>query len=118
VGKRARRSGRLDKLAAPSSNYTDADGNELELRGSLSLLARREYNNVLHGGLHKDDAWQRAIELLFEKLVVSWTIHGVRTDRQKELLLRYRVATADERRFVRESLRAHLTEWFPEIEAP
>ena len=42
----------------------------------------------------------------------------MRTERQKELLQRYRVAGADERRFVRDSLRAHAAEWFPDIEAP
>ena len=42
----------------------------------------------------------------------------MRTDRQKELLGRYRMASADERRFVRDSLRAHVAENFPELEAP
>jgi hypothetical protein len=42
----------------------------------------------------------------------------VRTDRQKELLGRYRMATADERRFIRDSLREHVSENFPELEAP
>ena len=85
--------------------YTDADGNELELRGSLTPKARAEYAATLGGGLHQEDAWQRATELLFERLAVSWTISGVRTDKQKELLGRYRMATAAERRFVRDSLR-------------
>lgn len=126
MGKRSRkrdgRAGGLEhpgpELTAPSSDYTDAEGNVLELRGSLTLKARQEYAHTLHGGLNQDDAWQRAIELLFERLAVSWTITGVRTDKQKELLARYRVATADERRFVRDSLRAHAAEWFPDIEAP
>jgi hypothetical protein len=126
MGKRSRRrDGRAGgfelpgpELTAPTSDYTDAEANVLELRGSLPLKARQEYANTLHGGLSQDDAWQRAIELLFERLAVSWTINGVRTDKQKELLARYRVASADERRFVRDSLRAHAAEWFPDIEAP
>jgi hypothetical protein len=105
-------------LTLATTEYADAEANVLELRGSLTPRARAEYASTLHGGLNQDDAWQRAIELLFERLVVSWTIHGVRTDRQGDLLARYRAASADERRFVRESLRAHAAEWFPDIEAP
>ena len=48
---------------------------------------------------------------------MSWTISGLRIDRQRELLGRYRMAGADERRFVRDSLRAHLRENFPELQA-
>ena len=39
-------------------------------------------------------------------------------DRPRELLGRYRLASADDRRFVRDSLRAHAAEHFPELEAP
>ena len=103
---------------APASTYRDPEGNVLELRGSLTPSARREYAEVLAGGLHRDDAWQRATELLFERLAVAWTIAEVRTERQRELLARYRIATGDEREFVRDSLRAHLAEHFPELQAP
>ncbi len=89
-----------------------------ELRGSLSARARAEYAETLAGGLERDDAWQRATELLFERLAAAWTIAGVRTDKQKELLGRYRMASAVERRFVRDSLRAHVAENFPDVEAP
>jgi hypothetical protein len=105
-------------VTTPTSVYTDAAENELELRGSLTLKARAEYTATLAGGLDREDAWQRATELLFERLTVSWTVSGVRTDRQKELLGRYRMATADERRFIRDSLREHVSENFPELEAP
>jgi hypothetical protein len=90
----------------------------LVLRGSLTAKARQEYAAVLAGGLDRDDAWQRATELLFERLAVSWTIAGCRTDRQKELLGRYRMASAPERAFVRDSLREHVAEHFPELPAP
>ena len=43
---------------------------------------------------------ERAIELLFERLAVSWTIAGLEIKRQQELLGRYRVASAAEREFV------------------
>jgi len=105
-------------LQAPVSVYADADGNALELRGSLSLKARAVYTRTLAGGLDREDAWQRATELLFEQLAVAWTVSGVRFDRQKELLGRYRMAGASERRFVRDSLREHVAENFPELEAP
>jgi hypothetical protein len=115
VGRRTRR---RDKLAAPTSDYRDPDGNVLVLRGSLTVKTRQEYAAVLAGGLDRDDAWQRATELLFERLAISWTIAGVKTDRQKELLGRYRTATAPERAFVRDSLREHVAEHFPELQTP
>ena len=90
----------------------------LLLRASLGAGARREYGDTLHGGLHREDSRQRATELLFERLAVSWTIAGIDTSRQKELLARYRVASDAERQFVRRALREHLTEHFPELEAP
>lgn len=107
-----------EKLTAPTSEYSDAEDNVLTLRGSLTPGARREYADILAGGLHREDAWQRATELLFERLAVSWTISGLEITRQKELLGRYRIATTDERRFVRDALREHSTEHFPELEAP
>jgi len=126
VGKRSRQQARragtqagpADPNTAPRSTYTDPAGSELELRGSLTPKARAEYASVLHGGHDRDDAWQRATELLFERLAVAWTIAGVRTSRQQELIGRYRMASQDERRFVRDALREHLAEHFPELEAP
>lgn len=103
---------------APRAEYGGADGSRLVLRGSLSARARREYREVLGGGLEREDAWQRATELLFERLAVSWTIAELEITRQKELLGRYRMASPQERRFVRESLRAHVSEHFPELPAP
>jgi hypothetical protein len=107
-----------DKLAAPTSDYRDTEGNVLPLRGSLTPGSRREYADILAGGLEREDSWQRATELLFERLAVSWTISGLEMTRQNELLGRYRMATSDERRFVRDALREHVTEHFPEVQAP
>jgi hypothetical protein len=106
------------KLAAPATDYSDAEGNVLKLRGSLTPGARREYADILAGGLYREDAWQRATELLFERLAVTWTISGLEITRQKELLGRYRIATTEERRFVRDALREHVAENFPELQAP
>ncbi|MDE3131414.1 MAG: hypothetical protein KGL16_09700, partial [Acidobacteriota bacterium] len=118
MGKRARRrsTGATGQRASgseptlPTTTYADTDAGELELRSSLTVKARQRYAATLAGGREREDAWQRATELLFEQLAVAWTIAGVRADRQKELLGRYRVASAAERRFVRDSLRAHLAE--------
>ncbi len=118
MGRRSRQRASVTKLRAPEVDYRDSEGNLLRLRGSLTAASRREYAEVLTGGPDREDAWQRAAEVLFERLAVSWTIAGLGIVRQKELLARYRVASQDERRFVRDSLRAHVTEHFPELEAP
>jgi hypothetical protein len=114
----SRRRRQLEKLAAPVTDYSDADGNALRLRGSLTPRSRAEYERIVGGGLEREDAWQRGVEFLFEHLAVSWTIAGLEITRQKELLGRYRLASSDERSFVRDSLRDHLQENFPELVAP
>jgi hypothetical protein len=114
-----RRNRQRDRLKAPTSSYEGADGTSLELRGAMTPATRREYAAVLHDvSRTTDDSWQRAVEFLFERLAVRWTVHGVRTDGQRELLARYRFASQDERRFVRVTLRTHLAEHFPDVEAP
>jgi hypothetical protein len=117
MGKRNRRR-RSEQPSAPTTDYVDPGGNALTLRGALSPATRRLYADTLQGGLEREDAWQRATELLFEHLAAAWTIAGVRTDGPKQLLARYRLATGAERTFVRDSLRAHLAENFPDMEAP
>ena len=113
-----RRNRQRTKLSAPTSEYRDAGGGILVLRGSLPPAARREYAEVLSGGLHREDARQRATEILFERLAVSWTIAGVTTARQKELVGRYRMASQPEREFVLRALREHAAENFPDLEVP
>ncbi len=113
-----RRNRQREKLTAPISEYRDAEGNVLALRGSLSPASRRQYAETLGGGLEQEDAWQRATEYLFERLTASWTIAGLELTRQKELLGRYRMASGDERRFIRDTLREHVQEHFPELDAP
>lgn len=116
MGKRNRAAGRI---SAPSTDYRNADGHVLTLRGSMSPLTRRKYAATLHDQRKTtDDSWQRAVEFLFERLVERWTIHDVPTEGQKELLLRYRIAGAEERRWIRDVLRQHLAEHFPDVEAP
>jgi hypothetical protein len=127
MGRRSRRRERDGPAApaAPEAEYTDAEGNVLVLRGSLSPRARREYARTLAGEGRlaggesaREDAWQRAVELLFERLAVRWTIAGLPLERQDELLGRYRMASAPERAWVRGALREHVAAHFPELEAP
>jgi hypothetical protein len=122
VGKRSRQRGRAEALAAPTTDYADAEGNVLTLRGALSPATRREYAAVLAGAgrpaATQEDAWQRGVEFLFERLAVRWTVSGVETTRQRELLARFRVASVEERAWIRGVLRDHLAEWFPELQAP
>ena len=118
MGKRARRRGAAGKLSAPDSAYTSATDDELVLRGSMTPKTRQQYAAVVRGGLQREDAWQRAVEFLFERLAVRWTVAGVPTEGQKALLMRFRVATQDERRWIRDVLREHLAEHFPDVEAP
>jgi len=123
-----RRGRRREKLAAPTSDYADPLGNVLTLRGSLTPASRREYAQTLlgAGGLAmggraaytKEDTWQRAVELLFERLAVRWVIAGAPIERQHELLMRFRAANPDERAWVREALREHCAEHFPDVKAP
>ena len=115
MGKRNRRA---QKLKAPTSEYTDEVGNTLTLRGSLTVATRGEYADALEGNpLSREDAWQRATELLFERLAVRWTIMGAPIDYQRELLGRYRAASQSERAWVRGVLREHCAEHFPDITA-
>jgi hypothetical protein len=119
MGKRGRARGRVEKLSAPESEYVSPQGDVLVLRGALTAKTRRQYHEVLHGNvLSRDDAWQRASELLFERLAVRWVVAGVPTEGQRDLLMRLRVATQDERRWIRDVLREHLAEHFPDVEAP
>jgi hypothetical protein len=121
MGRRSRQRARgagTPVSAAPVSGYADGQGGELRLRGVLTAATRERYRATLAGGLEREDAWQRASELLFEHLAVAWTINDVQTSGQRELLARYRAASQAERAFVRDSLRAHLAEHFPELPAP
>ena len=118
MGRRSRRRG-AEQLAAPESSYEDAEGSVLVLRGAMTPATRAEYAKVRAGGLDREDAWQRSVEFLFERLAVRWEIAGAEPiERQRDLLARYRFAGGDERAWIRETLRAHLAEHFPELPAP
>ena len=120
MGKRARRRESAPLPHAPTADHTSDDGSQvLSLRCVMTAKTRSAYAQTLAGNqLSQEDAWQRAVEFLFERLALRWTIHDVATEGQKDLLLRLRASTADERRFVRDALRAHCAEWFPDVQAP
>ncbi len=123
MGRRSRARAKQDAPSAPTSDYSDEHGNVLTLRGSLTAGARREYADTVSGeasraGAASEDAWQRAVELLFERLAVRWTIAGAPIDRPRELLARLRVASPAERAWVRDVLREHCAEHFPDVKAP
>jgi hypothetical protein len=116
----AKRARKRDRPRAPESEYRDPDGNLLVLRGAMTPGTRREYAAASTGSpLSREDAWQRAVEFLFERLAVRWEIAGADPIvRQQELLARFRFASAAERGWIRDALREHLAEHFPDLEAP
>jgi hypothetical protein len=123
MGRRQRQRGRV-AVRAGSAQYRDAAGNELVLRDALTAPTRASYARVASGsdlpaGASREDAWQRAVEFLFERLAVSWTIAGAPAiTAQRELLARLRVASPEERSWVRSCLREHCAEHFPDVDAP
>ena len=60
----------------------------------MTPATRREYAAAMAGSpLSREDAWQRGVEFLFERLAVRWEIADAEPiTRQKELLGRYRFA--------------------------
>jgi len=88
----------------------------LTLRDSLSEGTRRKLDDLdAKPAASAEDRWQRRVEFLFERLAVRWDIAGLPLESQAELLGRLRMASADERRFVREMLATHLRERYPEL---
>jgi hypothetical protein len=121
MGRRARRRAREGKGAAPApvstSDYTDAEGNLLTLRDELSAGTLRRLEQLeAKPAASAEDRWQRRIEFLFERLAVRWDLAGLPLEGQRELLGRYRMASSEERRWVRETLGEHLRARHPEIE--
>jgi hypothetical protein len=121
MGRRSRRRGERDEALAPVSEYRSESGDLLVLRGVLSVGTRREYEaaGAAGGGATREDAWQRAAEFLFERLALRWEIAGAEPlTGQRELLGRYRFASQAERRWIRDVLREHVAEHFPDVAAP
>jgi hypothetical protein len=116
MGRRARRRGRQPEAPVSTSDYTDPDGNVLTLRDQLSPgTVKKVLQLDSTPAASAEDRWQRRGELLFERLAVSWTIAGLPLAGQKELLGRYRMASHDERRWIRDTIERHLAEHQPEL---
>ena len=115
MGRRSRRrQGSAAKEPVATTEYADPDGNVLVLRDSLSDGTLRQLEKLSASpAASQDDRWQRRGELLFERLVVGWTIAGLPLEGQKELLGRYRMADSDTRRWLRETLERHVAERQP-----
>jgi hypothetical protein len=113
----AKRKRRRDAPAEkPTVDYTDAEGNVLTLRESLSAGTAAKLSEPAGGpAASADDMWRRRTEMLFERFAVRWTIAGLPLDRQKELLARYRMADQETQRWVRETIDAHIQRHQPEL---
>ena len=120
MGKRGRkRAGSGGAADAPrsTSDYAFGDDGSITLRDELSAGTLRTLEKLdAQAAASAEDRWQRRIELLFERLVVRWEIAGLPLENQRELLGRYRMASADERRRVREALTEHLGARYPDLD--
>jgi hypothetical protein len=116
MGRRSRRRAQEPDAPASTTDYRDPDGNVLTLRDELSDGTLRQLEQLdSKPGASAEDRWQRRAELLFERLAVRWEIAGLPLDKQKELLGRYRMASTDEHRWVRETLGEHLRSRHPDV---
>ena len=118
MGRRSRRRAKQgdQRPAAPVSttDYTDDEGNVLTLRDELSAGTRAKLDALdAKPAATAEDRWQRRGEFLFERLAVRWEISGLPLEGQRELLGRFRMASVEERRWVREVLDEHLRTHMP-----
>jgi len=111
-----KRGGRKRRQPPPTRGYTDPDGNVLTLREELSAKTIAKIGEPpASAAASAEDAWQRREEMLFERLVVRWEVAGLPLDDQAMLLGRYRMASDEERRWVRSTIAAHLERFIPEL---
>jgi hypothetical protein len=114
MGRRSRRREGKPKAPRSTTDYTDPEGNVLTLRDELSAGTRAKLDALeAKPAASAEDRWQRRGEFLFERLAVRWEISGLPLEGQRELLGRYRMAGAEERRWVREVLDEHLRTHMP-----
>src|SRR4051812_16807281 len=107
---------RREREPVETVDYTDPEGNVLTLRQGLSPRTIRKIGEPpRRDAASAEDVWARRNELLFERLAVSWEIAGLPLDDQKMLLGRYRMADSDTKRWVRETIAAHLERHIPEL---
>jgi len=112
----AKRDKRRERPEKPAHEYRDTDGNVLKLRETLSPKSAKKIAKVVaDSGTSVDDAWRRRSEMLFEHLAVSWEVAGLPLDDQAMLIGRYRMASPDEQRWVRETINSHIQRFMPEL---
>ncbi len=107
---------RRGRETVPTVAYTDPEGNVLTLRETLSAgTIAKLGEGPATAAASLEDAWARREETLFERLAVSWEVSGLPLTDQKMLLGRYRMATPDERAWVRRTIAEHLERHIPEL---
>jgi hypothetical protein len=115
MAKRKQRRERPEPVPA-TSDYRNPDGDVLTLRDSLSAgTVAKLRESVGSAAASADDIWRRRTEMLFERLVVRWTIAGLPLTKQNELLARYRFADHETQRWVRETIDEHSRRRLPEL---
>ncbi len=113
MAKRGRRGPQVPK---PTHDYRDDEGNVLTLRETVSWNTARKIRGVAaDSGTSVEDAWHRRAEMMFEYFVVSWEISGLPLEEQSMLVGRYRMASPEEQRWVRETLREHAQRFQAEL---
>lgn len=111
-----RKQRRRARQKAPTVDYTDAEGNVLTLRQSLSAgTVAKLREGPATAATTQEDAWHRRSELLFERLAVRWEIAGLPLDDQKMLLGRYRMADGATQEWVRRTIAGHIERFIPEL---
>ncbi len=107
---------RAPRGPAATVDYADPEGNVLTLRKALTPRTIEKVNKELgRPGASAEDAWQRRQEMLFERLAVCWVIAGLPLSDQATLLGRLRMATSEEREWVRGTIDRHLERHIPEL---
>jgi hypothetical protein len=111
-----RKKQRRPREKAVAIDYSDAEGNVLSLRESLSPGTIAKIGEPPAGdATTQEDAWRRRWELLFERLAVRWEIAGLPLTEQEMLLGRYRMADAETQRWVRQTIATHLERHIPDL---
>ena len=109
-------SGGSGRRPASSTEYTDAEGNVLTLRDSLTPGTIAKIQEAPPGdATSRDDAWQRRMELAFERLAVRWVITELPIEDQAMLLGRYRMADDSTRSWVHRTVADHIDRHIPEL---
>lgn len=115
MAKRKQRGRRREPVA--TAEYTDAEGNVLSLRCSLSAATIAKVRAPdARAASTPEDVWRRRTEMLFERLAVGWEIAGLPLDDQKLLLGRYRMADPETQRWVRQTIADHIERHLPELD--